>query len=76
MQLLVEGGSEVFTNYIEQNKFNKLIVYQGATIIGSNGISFFNKILGEDIENKLILKLESTEQIGICNKIIYQKIIR
>ena len=73
MQLLVEGGSDIFTNYIEQNKYNKIVLYQGAAIIGNNGISFFNKILGEDIENKLILKLESTEKIGICNKIIYKK---
>jgi len=73
MQVIVEGGSEIFTNYIEENKYNKIVLYQGATIIGSNGLSLFNKILGDDIENKLILKLESTEKIGKCNKIIYYK---
>jgi len=71
MQIIVEGGSEIFTNYIEQNKYNKIVLYQGATIIGSNGLSFFNTNLGDDIENRVKFQLESTEKIGICNKIIY-----
>jgi diaminohydroxyphosphoribosylaminopyrimidine deaminase/5-amino-6-(5-phosphoribosylamino)uracil reductase len=71
MQLLVEGGSEILTNYIIQRKFNELILYQGATLIGDNGICLFNNNVGEDITAKLVLKLESTERMGLCNKIIY-----
>ena len=74
IQVLVEGGSEIFTNYIQKNKFNKLIVYRGATIIGSNGNNFFNKELGDTMDDRLLIKLESVERIGDTEKIVYTKI--
>ena len=44
IQLMVEGGSEIFTSFIKQGLFNEIILYQGNSLIGTNGKSFFNMI--------------------------------
>ena len=69
---MIEGGSKIFSNFINKKLFNKIILYQGPIIIGKNGISFFDKILGDNIDNKLEIELQSTEMIGKCVKSIYK----
>lgn len=71
IQLIVEGGCEIFSNFIKCKLFNEIILYQGPLLIGSNGISFFETVIGDNINDKIILKLRDTYRVGLCTKNIY-----
>ncbi len=64
--LLVEGGREIFSQFIENNLFDELILLQAPLIIGK-GIDAFNSF------NEIPLELFSVERLGDDLKVVYRK---
>ena len=64
--LLVEGGSEIFTQFLDKNLFDEIIILQAPKILG-RGIGAFNP------EKVKRIQLSSAEKIGKDIKLIYRK---
>ena len=64
--VLVEGGSEIFTRFLEKNLFDEIIVLQTPKILGK-GIGAFN------LKKLKRIKLSEAEKIGEDIKLVYRK---
>ena len=64
--VLVEGGSEIFTQFVDKNLFDEIIILQSPKILG-RGISAFNP------KKLKRIQFSSTEKIGKDIKFIYRK---
>ena len=64
--VLVEGGSEIFTQFLEKNLFDEIIVLQSPNILG-NGISAFN------LKKMKKIHPTSIDKIGNDIKLSYRK---
>ena len=64
--VLVEGGSEIFTKFLEKNLFDEIIVLLTPKILGK-GIGAFN------LKKLKRIKLSETEKIGEDIKFVYRK---
>ncbi|MGE0009908.1 MAG: bifunctional diaminohydroxyphosphoribosylaminopyrimidine deaminase/5-amino-6-(5-phosphoribosylamino)uracil reductase RibD [Candidatus Babeliales bacterium] len=56
ISVLVEGGSRLQTELLKTGAYQELHVYLGPVIIGSNGISLFDTVLGSSMDDALALK--------------------
>lgn len=63
IQVLVEGGAELLTAFIEEKKVNKLVIYTGSTILGSSAKSSITKEIADTITNAVNFNLESCQVI-------------
>ncbi|MBN2425471.1 MAG: bifunctional diaminohydroxyphosphoribosylaminopyrimidine deaminase/5-amino-6-(5-phosphoribosylamino)uracil reductase RibD [Calditrichaceae bacterium] len=68
LSLLVEGGAQIFTQFLEKNLFDELIIYQSSGLF-KNGVKAFNSAT----EKKL--KLVSAEQFGNDVKMVYHPLL-
>jgi len=68
--LLVEGGANLFSQFIEQNLFDEIIFIIASSIIG-NGISPFNKFKISDLKKSRKLILKNSNQYGKDLILIY-----
>lgn len=66
--VLVEGGREIFSEFISASLFDELIILQAPIIIGK-GIEAF------DMNYQSQLKLFSAEKIGDDLKLVYRKVL-
>eukprot|EP01117_Protostelium_nocturnum_P014568 TRINITY_DN5550_c0_g1_i7.p1 TRINITY_DN5550_c0_g1~~TRINITY_DN5550_c0_g1_i7.p1 ORF type:complete len:526 (-),score=196.81 TRINITY_DN5550_c0_g1_i7:194-1771(-) len=73
IQLMVEGGSEIHSELLKRNLVDKLVVYQGATIIGSNGKSWINGSLSQTVSDLKFWKLSEVKAIGNDIKMEYER---
>lgn len=64
--VLVEGGSEIFSQFIEKQLFDELIVLQSPRILGK-GIGYYNH---QNVKN---LELLNVEKLGNDIKLVYRK---
>lgn len=64
--ILVEGGSKIFSSFIEENLFDEIIIYQAPKIFGKGTNPF-------QITNINQLKLKKVQQLGEDIKFIYKK---
>lgn len=64
--VLVEGGSEIFTQFVNKNLFDEMIILQSPKILG-RGISAFNS------KKLKRIQLLSSEKIGEDIKMVYRK---
>lgn len=55
ISVLIEGGARLLTQIIKQNLFQELHVYLGNVIIGKNGISLFDTVLGSSMADAVSL---------------------
>lgn len=65
--LFVEGGKEIFSQFISGSLFDELIILQAPVILG-NGVNAF------DVDFHLPLKLFSAEKLGSDLKLVYKKL--
>ena len=56
--LLVEGGREIFTSFINEGLVDKIIIFRSNYFIGSDGLNLLN-YLGKIKKRKYILKHQS-----------------
>ncbi|MBI1939849.1 MAG: bifunctional diaminohydroxyphosphoribosylaminopyrimidine deaminase/5-amino-6-(5-phosphoribosylamino)uracil reductase RibD [Ignavibacteriales bacterium] len=66
--VFVEGGKEIFSQFISESLFDELIILQAPIILGK-GVDAF------DMDFRLQLKLFSAEKIGEDQKLVYRKIL-
>jgi diaminohydroxyphosphoribosylaminopyrimidine deaminase/5-amino-6-(5-phosphoribosylamino)uracil reductase len=64
--VLVEGGSEIFTQFLEKNLFDEIIILQSPKILGRGILAFNTKKLKR-------IQLSGAEKIGEDLKFIYRK---
>jgi len=71
LQLMVEGGSKVYSDFISRGLVQEIVMYQGNCLIGSNGLSAFRMPIAEKIENVPRLKLKDVKTFGNDVKMTY-----
>ncbi|VVU94966.1 RibD C-terminal domain [seawater metagenome] len=70
MSLLIEGGADIFSSFIKNDYWDKIINYQAPCLVGNKGLSMFNLDLNG---KKTLLKLKSSQRVGSCLENIYLK---
>jgi diaminohydroxyphosphoribosylaminopyrimidine deaminase/5-amino-6-(5-phosphoribosylamino)uracil reductase len=63
VSLLVEGGGRIFTSFIRQRLFDKLVVFIGPLLIGS-GVDALRELGTDNLEQSLRLQQVCMEQLG------------
>jgi len=71
LQLMVEGGSMVYSDFISQGLVQEVVIYQGNCIIGSSGTPGFRMPIAETIENVPRLKLKDVKTFSNDVKMTY-----
>ena len=74
LQLMVEGGSRLHTSLMCENHINKLVMYVGPKIIGSDGIPFLQKMNLETMKNAIELNFCGAHPLGNTVRLEYEKI--
>ena len=64
--VMVEGGSEIFTQFLEKNLFDEIIILQTSKILG-RGIGAFN------LKKMQRIQLSKAENMGEDIKLVYRK---
>ncbi|MCH9634202.1 MAG: Riboflavin biosynthesis protein RibD [Chlamydiae bacterium] len=64
LQLMVEGGSQLFSSLIKENLVNKLVLYMGACLLGAEGVSLFSKLKLESIDDAIRMHLNQMLRLG------------
>ena len=64
LQLLVEGGSKIFTSLIEDKLVNRLTLYMGSCLLGAEGVSLFSKLRLENIDDAIRMHLKDFTRFG------------
>jgi diaminohydroxyphosphoribosylaminopyrimidine deaminase/5-amino-6-(5-phosphoribosylamino)uracil reductase len=64
--LLVEGGADIFTQFVEKNLFDELIILQTPKVLGK-GIS------SQNINKIKRLKLINSSKLGNDVKLVYER---
>ena len=71
IQLLVEGGRCILTNFVKNGYCEKLVVYVGAVILGSDGLAMFDDWDIPSIDKAPRLKIQHTELFGDTVRVDY-----
>ena len=71
VQLLVEGGSGVFSHFLSHDLVNQLTVYIGSKIVGDRGLPMFSGLGVETIDQALSMQLSAVKQIGDAVRLDY-----
>lgn len=64
LQLLVEGGSKVFSSLIKDHCVNRLVLYMGGCLLGAEGVSLFSKLKLESIDDAIRMHLKDITRLG------------
>lgn len=64
VQLLVEGGSRVFSSLLQDKLANRLTLYMGACLLGAEGVSLFSRLNLESIEDAIRMQLQQMVRLG------------
>lgn len=71
IQLLIEGGPTTITQFLQQHLIDRLIVYTGPCLLGSDGLPGFGSMGICSMENALKLRLLESSAIGNSVKSVY-----
>lgn len=61
--VIVEGGSEVFSSFIQENLFDDILIFISPKLLG-NGLSAFNSLSVENLKKAFRLKIKTCEKSG------------
>lgn len=64
IQLLVEGGSKVFSSLISEKLADRLVLYMGSCLLGAEGVSLFSKPKLENIDDAIRMHLKDFTRFG------------
>lgn len=64
LQLLVEGGSQVFSSLIHDKLINKLVIYMGSCLLGAEGVSLISKLKLDNIDDAIRMHLKDFNRLG------------
>ena len=71
-RILVEGGAEIYSSFLEANLVDEIMIYRSPKIIGLGGLPMFSKTHEVD-KFKLINKMDlqpDTFEVWIDNRIV------
>ena len=71
LQLLVEGGSRIFSSLIKEELVNKLVLYMGACLLGAEGVSLFSRLNLESIDDAIRMHLSHMTRLGTDVRLDY-----
>ena len=71
LQLLVEGGGCLNSSFLSQGLVDRLILYKGPKVIGSDGIDLFSEVLNRSLEKAYPFKLLEVNKLGETVKMLY-----
>ena len=72
--LLIEGGSKVFSSFIDKNMVDELVIYMSAKILGKDAISALNIKSPKILKNATNFKIIETVPMKGDIKIIMRRI--
>ncbi|WP_457622443.1 bifunctional diaminohydroxyphosphoribosylaminopyrimidine deaminase/5-amino-6-(5-phosphoribosylamino)uracil reductase RibD [Persephonella sp.] len=64
IHLLVEGGRDLITQFLQEKLFDKISVFIAPKIIGEDGISSFGKLGVNSVDKSINLHLEDIKRFG------------
>lgn len=64
LQLLVEGGSKMFSSLISEKLTDRLVLYMGSCLLGAEGVSLFSKPKLENIDDAIRMHLKDFSRFG------------
>lgn len=64
LQIMVEGGSKVFSSLIEDKLINKIVLYMGSCLLGAEGVSLFSKLKLGNMDEAIRLHLKEFTSLG------------
>lgn len=64
LQLLLEGGGALFTAFLQEKKIQRLSLYVGPRILGSEGIPLFQGLPIPNMKQAPILRFLNTKRLG------------
>ncbi len=64
LQLIIEGGSRLFSSVFKENLAQRLTVYVGACLLGAEGLSLFSQLNLESIEKAIRMHLIQMKRLG------------
>lgn len=64
LQLLIEGGSRLFSSVLKENLAQRFLVYVGGCLLGGEGLSLFSQLNVETIEDALRMDLIQMKRLG------------
>ncbi len=71
VQLLIEGGSQLFSSLINEKLVNRLVLYMGACLLGAEGVSLFSKLNLESIDDAIRMHMQQLTRLGKDIRIDY-----
>lgn len=74
MQLLVEGGAAIHSSFLKNDLWDEYILYQGACILGHQGIPLITSLMPNDIKDAPRWKINNVERFNNDVKISYQRL--
>lgn len=74
LQLLIERGAKLSSQFLKQELVNQLVIYQGACIIGNSGYPWFQEALSNTMTDIKFWKLTGLKQLDNDVCMIYNKI--
>ncbi|KAJ9442791.1 Riboflavin biosynthesis protein RibD [Diplonema papillatum] len=72
LQVMVEGGGQLQTAFMQSNLVDLYVLFFGATMFGPAGIPWLQTDLCSTIKDARFLKLESVEKLGNDVKLVYK----
>lgn len=64
LQLMVEGGSKVFSSLIGEHLADRLVLYMGSCLLGAEGVSLFQKPKLDNIDDAIRMHLKDFTRFG------------
>lgn len=71
VQLLIEGGSQLYSSLINEKLVNRLVFYMGACLLGAEGVSLFSKLNLESIDDAIRMHMQQLTRLGKDIRIDY-----
>jgi len=72
LQVLVEGGSKLYTSFLKQNLVDHITLYMGPRILGSQGLPLFSDYPIATIDDAPVLHLERVQRFGQTVRMDYR----
>lgn len=64
LQLLIEGGSCIYSSLIKEQLVDQIVLYMGACLLGAEGVSLFSRLNLESIDEAIRMHLHQMTRFG------------
>lgn len=71
LQLLIEGGPKVLSEFLKENCIDELCIYMGPKILGNKGLDVFDSLGIQAMDQAHTLKVKNIKQLNDTVKVTY-----